>query len=171
MAKLKKTKAPKSELPDVFTESSIQLLKKRFLRTDEQGNPIETPKDLFLRVAEGVAKGDEPFTKSKKEIEKTKEEFFKHLYSLEFIPNSPALLNVGRNNKNFAACFVLPIGDSLEQIYEVLNEAVNTQWKGGGTGFNFSPIRPKGDMAGGIPDVAAGPVHYIKTFSISQGSP
>ncbi|MBN1916138.1 adenosylcobalamin-dependent ribonucleoside-diphosphate reductase [Candidatus Dojkabacteria bacterium] len=168
MRKGGKTSSVDDKLPAVYTEGSVQLLRKRFLKTDDEGIPIETPGDMFARVAEGVAKGDLVFNKGKKEAKKTEAEFFDMIYNLRFIPNSPTLLNVGRNNKNFAACFVLPIADSLSEIYSTLNEAVNVQWKGGGTGFNFSPIRPKGDMAGGIPDVAAGPIHYIKTFSTAM---
>lgn len=153
------------KLPYNYTESSVSLLKNRFLKTDKKGQPIEEPKDLFTRVAKFVAIADEQYTKDKKQLIKTEKEFYEVLYDLKFVPNSPTLLNAGRNDKNLAACFVLPLEDSLDQIYKSLSDAVQIQWKGGGTGFNFSNIRPKGDMAGGIPDVAAGPVHFIKIFS------
>ena len=74
-------------------------------------------------------------------------------------------MNAGKKNKTLAACFVLPIQDSLDSIYETLSDAVTVQWNGGGTGFNFSNIRPRGDVAGGINGVAAGPLHVIKTYS------
>ncbi len=151
-------------LPKVYTLSSQILLKKRFLETDKNGNIIETPKDLFLRVAEFVAQADLSYT-SEEVYKRTVKEFFDVLYNLKFIPNSPTLLNAGRSDKNLAACFVLPIEDDLKSIYKSLSDAVQIQWKGGGTGFNFSQIRPKGDSVGGIKGIASGPIHFIKLFS------
>ncbi|MBN2015875.1 adenosylcobalamin-dependent ribonucleoside-diphosphate reductase [Candidatus Dojkabacteria bacterium] len=158
-------KIGKYNLPACYTENSIQLLESRFLKTDKEGHPIETPHDLFERVAKWVSSADLIYTKSETQLKKTEKEFYDILYNLLFIPNSPTLLNAGKKNKTLSACFVLPIEDSLDSIYKTLSDAVQVQWKGGGTGFNFSAIRPKGDQAGGIPDVAAGPCHFIKTFS------
>lgn len=154
-----------TKLPTVYTQSSVRLLENRFLKTDKNNKPVETPHDLFRRVAQAVAEGDKKYVKTKSAITKTANKFYDMLFNLRFIPNTPTLLNAGRNKKNLAACFVLPIEDSLDEIYKTLSDAVQIHWKGGGTGFNFSKIRPKGDQAGGIPDVAAGPVHFIKIFS------
>lgn len=160
-----KRKESKYNLPNCYTQSSIRLLESRFLRTDRKGNPRETPQTLFRRVAQWIASADNNYTKEKRETLETEREFYDVLFNLRFIPNSPTLLNAGKKNKTLSACFVLPLEDSLDSIYQTLSDAVQVQWKGGGTGFNFSNIRPKGDTAGRIPDVAAGPVHFIKTFS------
>lgn len=155
----------KRKLPEIYTESSIKLLESRFLKTDKKGNPTETPADLFQRVAKEVANSEKLYKTPKNKQENITKEFFDILFNLKFIPNSPTLLNAGKEDKTLSGCFVLPIEDSLDHIYKTLSDAVQVQWKGGGTGFNFSEIRPKGDQAAGIPDVAAGPVHFIKTFS------
>ncbi|MBU0976644.1 MAG: adenosylcobalamin-dependent ribonucleoside-diphosphate reductase [Patescibacteria group bacterium] len=152
-------------LPNCYTESSKRLLASRFLKTDKKGMPLETPKELWLRVASAVAEAEENYTKDKKIKSKAEQDFFEILYNLRFVPNSPTIINAGKRKKTLSGCFVLPIEDSLDSIYQTLSDAVQVQWKGGGTGFNFSKIRPKGDEAGGIPDVAAGPVHIIKTYS------
>ncbi len=158
-------KTSKKKLPKYYTANSIRLLKNRFLKKDPKRNKKEHPSDLFHRVAKWVASADKNYTKSKTKIKKAEEEFFNVLYNLLLVPQSPTLLNSGKKNKTLSACFVLPIEDSLDAIYKTLSDAVQVQWKGGGTGFNFSKIRPKGDEAGGMPDVAAGPIHFIKTFS------
>ncbi len=153
------------KLPDVYTKSSVSLMKSRFLKTDSKGSPNETPQKLFRRVAKWVADADANYSKHKKTAQKTEKDFYEMLFNLKFLPNSPTLLNAGDKEKTLSGCFVLPIEDSLDSIYKTLSDAVQVQWKGGGTGFNFSNIRPRGDEAGGIPDVAAGPIHFIKTFS------
>ena len=155
----------KKDIPQCYTESSVQLLRTRFLKTNKEGKVLESPKDLFKRVSKCVAEADSNYTKKKYNIKKTEDKFFEALFNLKFIPQSPTLLNAGKKDKTLSACFVLPIEDSLDTIYETLSDAVQIQWKGGGTGFNFSKIRSKGDSAGGIPDIAAGPVHFIKIFS------
>lgn len=153
------------KLPSCYTQTSIKLLESRFLHTDKRGKVKETPAALFKKVAKWVAKADKNYSKDTRLLLQTEEEFFDALFNLRFIPQTPTILNAGKVNKTLSACFVLPLEDSLDSIYQTLSDAVQVQWKGGGTGFNFSQIRPKGDTAGGIPDVAAGPVHFIKTFS------
>ncbi len=155
------------KLPEVYTLSSRILLKKRFLKTNKKGEVIETPKEMFRRIAEFVAQADLSYS-TESQYKETVEKFFDFLYLLEFIPNSPTLLNAGRTDKNLAACFVVPIEDNLESIYKSLSDAVQIQWKGGGTGFNFSKIRPKGDKVGGIAGIASGPIHFLKLFSNSM---
>ncbi|MDD3647082.1 MAG: adenosylcobalamin-dependent ribonucleoside-diphosphate reductase [Candidatus Dojkabacteria bacterium] len=152
-------------LPSCYTESSKRLLASRFLKTTRNGTPIETPRELWHRVSFAVAKAEDNYSKDNKNRAKAESDFFEILFDLRFIPNSPTIISAGRARKTLSACFVLPLEDSLDSIYQTLSDAVQVQWKGGGTGFNFSKIRPKGDEAGGIPDVAAGPVHIIKTFS------
>lgn len=155
----------KKRIPKCYTGNSINLLKRRFLKTNKKGKTVESISDLFQRVAKWVASADSNYTDDTRKINKTKSEFYEALYNLRFIPQSPTLINAGKKDKTLSACFVLPIQDSLDSIYKTLSDSVQIQWKGGGTGFNFSEIRPKGDEAGGIPDVAAGPIHFIKTFS------
>jgi len=141
-----------------YTQSSIELLKSRFLDKNS------SPQNLFKNVAKWVSKADLIYSK-KKDASETEKNFFEILNSLRFIPNSPTLINSFKPDKSLSACFVLPVEDSLDSIYKTLGDAVKIQWNGGGTGFNFSNIRPKGDQAGGIDGVAAGPIHIIKTYS------
>lgn len=158
-----------NNLPEIYTEDSKTLLKTRFLKTNSKGEPIETVEDMFRRVADFIAQAEKFYFKQTAKIEKsTKEssdEFFDALYSLKLIPNTPTLLNAGRFERLYSACFVLPAEDSLSDIMKSLADATAIHQYGGGTGWNFSKIREKGSPVNGIEGVAAGPVHFIKTFS------
>ncbi|OGM02725.1 ribonucleoside-diphosphate reductase, adenosylcobalamin-dependent [Candidatus Woesearchaeota archaeon RBG_13_36_6] len=138
-----------------LTDNALFVLKKRYLKDGE------TTKDLFWRVARNIAQVD---MKYKNHVGNTAIEFYNIMASLEFLPNSPTLLNAGRGLQQLSACFVLPIEDSLDSLFTTLKNAVNIQSAGGGTGFNFSRIRPAGDFVGNIPNTAAGPIHYIETY-------
>lgn len=159
----------KNDLPEVYTNDGVTLLESRFLKKDDSGEVSETIKDMYKRVAKFIAQADANYYKQKpkiaSELKKTEKEFFDALYNLKLIPNSPTLINAGRYNRLYSACFVLPIEDDLQKIMKSLNDATVVQQYGGGTGWNFSPIREKGAPVNGLEDVAAGPVHFIKSFS------
>ena len=146
-----------------LTENALAVLNKRYLRVKENGEK-ETPDELFRRVAKAIASGDLLHNENAK-IEKTEQEFYSIISSLDFIPNSPTLLNAGTDIGMLSACFVLPIEDNMDSIFSTLKDAVKIQKAGGGTGFNFSKIRHKGATVRNTADVAAGPVIFLKIFS------
>ncbi len=144
-----------------LTERAKIVLKIRYLRKDEQGNIIETPAELFYRVASYVANAEEFYKQNPSEWT---EKYYNLISSLRFLPNSPALMNAGKQKAQLAACFVLPVKDSIEQIFKTLKDAALILQSGGGTGFNFSHLRPKGDIVRSTGGVASGPVSFMKIF-------
>lgn len=156
-----------------ISENSLEVMKKRHLLKDEKGEPIETPAQMFWRVASSMASEDAKYVKgaeARKErvVERTSKEFYELMAENRFLPGSRVLYEAGNKQdgtSQLSSCFVLPIEDSLEGVFETMKEAAIVQKNNGGTGFNFSHLRPKGDTVGGTPNVAAGPVHFIKTFS------
>lgn len=158
-----------------LSDNSLEIVKKRYLKIDEAGKPVETEAEMFYRVARAMAEADAVFDK-KADIDKTTEEFYSILANLEFLPGGRVLFEAGNNHTGqLASCFVVPIDDSLNGIFDSLKNAAIIQKNNGGTGFNFSKIRPKGASVKGVPNVAAGPIHYIRTFDralseVMQGS-
>jgi len=147
----------------VLSDSALALLQSRYLIKDEQGNCIETPAQLFSRVALVVAEAEANYGVDKNEIRKWQRRFYDLMASLEFLPNSPALMNAGRGG-TLSACFVLPIEDTTEAIFETVKRAALIQKAGGGTGFSFDKLRPTGDRiaSGGS---ASGPISFWRVFT------
>jgi ribonucleoside-diphosphate reductase alpha chain len=140
------------------------ILEQRYLKKDGAGRAIETPEDMFSRVASVVAVAEKKYASA--EVAAVWEEKFKKLMvNLEFLPNSPTLLNAGRELGMMSSCFVLPVKDSLEDIYRVLAEAALIHKHGGGTAFSLAAIRPEGDKVADVSGAAGGPVKLIKAFS------
>jgi len=137
------------------------VLQERYLLKDEEGNIVETPTQLFARVAKAIAAVDKRHGGNPK---KTEEEFQAALCNLEFMPNSPTLMNAGTELGQLSACFVLPIEDSLESIFTTLKDMALIQQSGGGTGFGFSRLREKGAMVRSTKGVASGPVSFMKIY-------
>ncbi|MEW6407482.1 MAG: vitamin B12-dependent ribonucleotide reductase [Patescibacteria group bacterium] len=176
-----KEKIIKSFTPKL-SPNALEVVKKRYLKLDKTGKSLETPAQMFFRVASFIAQADKKYIakKTKKEQEKTINETIKKFYeiltSLKFLPGGRVLFEAGNKHLGqFSSCFVVPIPDSISGIFEALTNAAIIQQHNGGTGFNFSHIRPKGDEVRGVPNVAAGPIHYIKTFDtalsrVLQGS-
>ena len=136
----------------VLTENAKTVLKSRYLLRDEQGAVTETPEQLFERVAKAVAAVE------KSDKRQWQKKFLEMMLSRRFMPNSPTLMNAGKKEGQLSACFVLPIEDSLRDIFETLKDAAIIQQSGGGTGFAFSDLRPKGSRVASTSGSAAGPV-------------
>ena len=147
-----------------FDVNAIQVLQERYLLRNKEGKIIETPTQLFKRIAKAIAIVEKDYSKSDSEIKKIEQEFFDIMINLKFLPNSPTLFNAGTSFPLLSACFVLPIEDSLEGIFDTLKTTALTQQRGGGTGFSFSKLRPKGDIVGSTKGIASGPVSFIKIF-------
>jgi ribonucleoside-diphosphate reductase alpha chain len=144
-------------------ENALLVLTKRYLAKDGEGTVIETPDGLFHRVAASVAAAEDNYRGGSRS--ETEEAFYRMMENLEFLPNSPTLLNAGRPSGQLAACFVLPIEDSLNSIFDQVKLTAQIHQTGGGTGFSFSRLRPKNDVVRSTTGVASGPVSFIKVFN------
>jgi ribonucleoside-diphosphate reductase alpha chain len=142
-----------------LSENARQVLARRYLLRDEAGRPIETPRQLFGRVARAVATAEQPT-----ERERWAEVFEARMVALQFLPNSPTLMNAGRPHGQLAACFVLPVEDDLGAIFDALKWAALIHQSGGGTGFAFSRLRPRGDLVKTTHGVASGPLSFIRVY-------
>ena len=144
-----------------FTVNALEVLRKRYLFRDETERIMETPTQLFMRVAEAVARVDEKYGGESKESEKI---FYSMMTKLEAIPNSPTLFNSGTEIGQLSACFVLPVEDSLESIFTTAKNMALIEQTGGGVGFDFSRLRPNGDIVRSTKGVASGPVSFMRVF-------
>lgn len=144
--------------------NAILVLERRYLRKDERGRVVESTGQLFGRVAKGIAAIEERYGKSDAEMKKFEEAFYTIMTNLEFVPNSPTLMNVGTELGQLSACFVLPIEDSIESIFDTLKATALIHKTGGGTGFSFSRLRPRGDVVQTTGGIASGPISFAKIF-------
>src|SRR5437899_11898969 len=150
-----------------LSENALRVLQKRYLKKDDKGRGVETPRQLFARVAWNLAQAERNYGGTEIEVEEKTKTFFRIMSNLEFLPNSPTLMNAGLELQLLSACFVLPVDDSLVGIFDALKQQALIHQGGGGTGFAFSRLRPKGDFVKSTMGVASGPVSFMKIFDAS----
>lgn len=149
----------------MFTANAKTVLERRYLAKDENGNIIETIEELFHRVASTIAKADAAYGSGEEDIAKLEKRFYNMMTEREFMPNSPTLMNAGRPLGQLSACFVLPIEDSMADIFDTVKYAALVHQSGGGTGFSFSRLRQEGSIVHSTGGVASGPVSFMKVFN------
>jgi ribonucleoside-diphosphate reductase alpha chain len=149
-----------------ISDNARTVLERRYLRRDEDDRVVETPEEMLRRVADNIAAVEGlHYGASPAEVRQWSRRFYELMDSLDFLPNSPTLMNAGRELQQLAACFVLPVHDSMESIFDSLKHAALIHKSGGGTGFSFSRLRPKNDQVRSTGGVASGPVSFLKVFN------
>ncbi len=148
-----------------ISENALKVLERRYLKRDGEGNLLENPAGMFKRVAKNIASIEKKYVGSVEKVLEIEKQFFDIMADLDFLPNSPTLMNAGNELQQLAACFVLPVGDSMGDIFEALKETALIQKSGGGVGYSFSRIRPRNDIVLSTKGVSSGPISFMTVFN------